>query len=269
MTAQNFAPRRDDAVLKAYEMYKQACDNCGDPASIGHSISILDEFVAQEAGREEPCVRCTALDFGVKEDGSSPAFRATESTGPAGVEDFLSRLARAPRTAVGSDGLDEASFLIVENLCPETVVKLGITLRIPPQFWSEYVENRPWFWRRRVAPQWLTLPSVQVAQGFTKTQWVMPRPFRWELEDGSREEDEEEEDAAWAEADTLLWMKTDRKTSRVHRVVGIMRPKTRGGELMASVAFVRQTLMGWMSRDNRADGRLVGKRRPRPSPRPE
>jgi hypothetical protein len=143
MTAQNFVPRRDDAILKSYEMYKQAFENCGDPASFGHSLSILDEFVAQEAGREEPRVRCTALDFRVQEDGSRPAFRETESTGPAGVEGFLSGLASAPRAAVGSDSLDEASFLIVENLCPETVVKLGLTLRIPPQFWSEYVENRP------------------------------------------------------------------------------------------------------------------------------
>jgi hypothetical protein len=264
MTAQNLVPRRDDAILKSYEMYKQAFENCGDPASFGHSLSILDEFVAQEAGREEPRVRCTALDFRVREDGSRPAFRATESTGPAGVEGFLSGLASAPRAAVGSDRLDEASFLIVENLCPETVVKLGLTLRVPPQFWSEYVENRPWFWRRRVAPQWLTLPSVQAAQGFTKTQWVVPRPFRWKLEDGGREED-----AASAEADALLWVKTDRRTSRVHRVAGIMRPRTVEGELMASVAFIRETLMVWMSRDNHTDGRLVGKPRPRPSPRPE
>lgn len=149
MTAQNLVPGRDDAILKSYEMYKQASENCGDSASFGHSLSILDEFVAQEAGREEPRVRCTALDFSVREDESCPAFRATESTGPAGVEAFLSGLvASAPRAAVGSDGLDEASFLVVENLCPETLVKLGLTLHIPPLFWSEYVENRPWFWKK-------------------------------------------------------------------------------------------------------------------------
>ncbi len=264
MTAPDLMPRRDDAILKSYEMYKQALDNCGDSASLGHSLSILDEFVAQEAGREEPRVRCTALDFRVREGGSRPAFRATESTGPAGVESFLSGLASAPAAAEGSDDPDDASFLIVENLCPETVIKLGLALRIPPHFWSEYVENRPWFWRRRVAPQWLTLPSVQAAQGFTKTQWVVPRPFRWQLEDGEREAD-----ADSAETDALLWVKTDRRTSRVHRVAGIMRPRTGEGELMASVAFTRETLMVWMSRDNRTDGRLVGKSRPRPSPLPE
>lgn len=81
MTAQNLAPRRDEAILKSYEMYKQALDNCGDPASFGHSLSLLDEFVALEAVREEPRVLCTALDFRVGEDGSRLGFRARESTG--------------------------------------------------------------------------------------------------------------------------------------------------------------------------------------------
>ncbi|KAF7509307.1 hypothetical protein GJ744_008201 [Endocarpon pusillum] len=153
MTAQDPVPRQVDAILNSYELYKQVFDNCADPASFGHSLSILDEFVAQEVSRENPLVRCTALDFSIREDESCPAFRETESTGLAGVEGFLSGLASAPRAAAESDGLDEASFLIVENLCPETVAKLGLALRIPPQFWSEYVENRPWIWKRRVAPQ--------------------------------------------------------------------------------------------------------------------
>ena len=98
-------------------------------------------------------MRCTAFDFSVREDGSSPAFRATEITGPAGVEDFLSGLTGAPRAVVGGEGPDEVNFLIVENLCSETAVKLGLSLRISPRFWSEYVENRPWFWKRHVTFQ--------------------------------------------------------------------------------------------------------------------
>jgi hypothetical protein len=209
-------------------------------------------------------LQCTALDFSVREDSRRPAFRETESTGAAGVEGFLSRLRSAPLAAVGSGGPDEASFLIVENLCPETVVKLGIALRIPPHFWSEYVENRSWFWKRRVVPQWLTLPSVQATQSFTKTQWVVPRPFQWKMEDGDGEEE-----AASAEPEAILWVKSDNRTSRVDRIAGILRPRTGEGESMAPVAFVREKLMVWMSRDNREDGRLVGKLRSRPPPRPE
>lgn len=260
MTTQDPMPRRGDTIQSSYKLYKQEFDNYGDPASFLHSLSILDEFVVQEASREELRVSCTALHFSIREVESRRPCRRAEST----VESFLSELASAPRAAVESDGVDEASFLIVENLCPETVVKLGRALRIPPQFWSEYVENRPWFWGRCIAPQWLTLPSVQATQGFTKTQWVVPRPFRWEFADRDRQDD-----AASARADTLHWVKTDLSTSRVHRVAGIMRPRTGEGELMASVAFIRETLMVWMSRDDRTHGRLVGKSRPTPSARPE
>ncbi len=254
MKTKNLEPHRDDVTLKSYEIYKQGFDNRGDPASLGHSFSILDEFIALEAGREEPRVSCTALDFRVREDGHSPAFQATHSIGLAGVEAFLSGLFSTPGVTEGSDGQDAASFLIIENLCPETLVKLGIRLRIPPQVWSEYLENRPWFWKRRVTPQWLTLPSVQAAQRFIKTQWVVPRPFQWKLNDEGMEEE-----ATLADPDTLLWMKTDRETSRVHRVAGIMRPRTGEGEVMASISFTRETLMVWMSRETCANGRLVGK----------
>jgi hypothetical protein len=254
MTAQNLVPRREDAILKAYEVYKQAFDDCSDPAFLRYSFSILDEFVTQEASREEPHVRCTGLDFNVREDRSRPAFRATESIGPTGVEGFLSGLLGAPQAAVGSECLDEASFLIVENLCPETMVKLGLALRIPPQFWSEYIEDRPWFWKRRITPQWLTLPSVQAAQGFTKTQWVVPRPFRWKPED-----DNGEEDGASAETEALLFLESDSRKSRVDRIAGVMRPKTGNREPLAPIAFIRETLMVWMNREKRTDGRLVGK----------
>ncbi|KAF7509306.1 hypothetical protein GJ744_008200 [Endocarpon pusillum] len=56
----------------------------------------------------------------------------------------------------------------------------------------------------------------------------------------------------------VQWIKTDRRTSRVHRVAGVMQPRTGEGEMMASVAFIRETLMVWLSRDNRTAGRLVG-----------
>lgn len=261
MRAQNLVSQREDAILTSYKLYKESIDKCSDSAFCGHSLSILDEFILREASREEPHVRCTSLDFTIREDDHHPSFQATESTGPAGVEEFLSRLSSAPRAELQSKGPDEASLLIVENLCPETVVKLGQALRIPPHFWSEYVENRSWYWKRRVVPQWLTLPSVQATQSFTKTEWVVPRPFQWKPE-----ERDSEEDVALAELEAILWVKSDSRTSRVDRLAGILRPRIRDGESIASLALVREKLMVWMSRDNYVDGRLVGKPRSKPIP---
>jgi hypothetical protein len=51
MTAQNLVPQREDAILTSYGVYKQSFDKCSDSAFYGHSLSILDEFFAREAGR--------------------------------------------------------------------------------------------------------------------------------------------------------------------------------------------------------------------------
>lgn len=268
MTTQNLVLScREDAIFKSYEVYKQQQalydEHSSDPASLAHSLSILDTFVAQEARREDPQVRCTALDLNLlgKDDDTHSAFRATESTGPAGIDNFLSRLLLpdAPLQRVEVEDkefpVEAASFLVVENLCPETVVKLGLALRIPPPFWSEYLESRPWFWKRQVAPQWPTLPSVQAKQGFTKTQWVVPRAFRWKGED----EDGEEATLVSVETEPLLFVESDSRTSRLNRIAGFLRRNAGDREQMSSIAFIRETLMVWMSRENCPDLRLVGK----------
>ena len=246
MAVSSVASPREEAALNAYNEYKQTYCDCPDSASLDHSLSILDEFVALEIARVEPRVSFTTLTLEAKDNDVLPTFQTAEGTGPDEIDEVLSTL-YSDSTATKKRGVPrKATFLIVENLCPETMVKLGQALRVPPQFWSEYIEDRPWFWKQQITPQWLDLPSTRATLNLIKTQWIMPRPFSWLLQDNG------------VFGPESFSLKSDNRTSRLERIAGVLIPRTGDKEPKAPVAFIREKCMVWMNRLRAADHHLIG-----------
>lgn len=79
MITENPEPHPDDVTLKCYEIYKKGLDNRGDPAALGYSFSILDDFIALGDYNWGMCVGCTALHFRVSGIEHSAAFQATDT----------------------------------------------------------------------------------------------------------------------------------------------------------------------------------------------
>ncbi|KAI9675770.1 MAG: hypothetical protein M1817_001137 [Caeruleum heppii] len=251
-------------LAEAYERHITNLATGNDHAFRWPSLKILNDFIHDQQDHEEPRVHFTVLDFYNDEKnigGNVSRYHTATFDGHEYLDECLDESswhagpnASPENRAKGTKNPVRGRLFIIENLCPQTITKLGGHFDIDPLFWADYLETLPWYRITDVPPRLLPLPSSRRDESFLKVQAILPRELTRESPNGDPSQNTH---PALRDIDTRSYIEPDRTTARVKRKAGLLRPVQRNEKSWPAVAFTRQSISIWAQQRDQ-DGGWVG-----------
>ncbi|KAI9842755.1 MAG: hypothetical protein M1837_006938 [Sclerophora amabilis] len=258
---QNFISANALEPAEAYKRHVQWLANSPEVAYQWPGLSILDHFINAQQSCEEPRVQFTVLDIykDQKKIGENVSrYHFASFDGPEALDCCLHESSwRSGPNASSEERLQQTEnpvrgrLFVIENLCPESIFKLGGALDVDPHFWADYLETLPWYRITAVPPRLSALPSSRRKEHFLKITSISPRNL---VPEPKTQDGIEFPYCALPDDDTKSYLEPDQTTTRVQRKAGLLVPKLRDGNEWPPVAFVRQSAAVWARQKDSNDG---------------
>ncbi|KAI9800388.1 MAG: hypothetical protein M1825_004158 [Sarcosagium campestre] len=226
-------------------------------------LKILEDFVDEQQHNEKPDVRFTVLDIYEEDKCIGQNISKFHFSSFEGHEDLDQCLAEdswssGPTVSSRDEKVNDGNpvrgrLFVIENLCAESILKLGAEFDIDPHFWADYLANLPWYRITHVPPRLSSLPSSRRAERFLKMDMITPR----ELVCNSERDPNSTGYSAIADDDAKSYIQPDQRTTRLGRKAGLLRPAPRDGTEWPPMAFIRQSMAVW-AKERTPNGSWVG-----------
>ena len=264
-TGKSSAQTNSGTKADLYKRYIERLATSSDDAYHWPGLKILYDFIQLEQVHQQRHVEFTVLDIYRDEkqigDHLSRYHFATFNS-PQDLDDCLEESSWHSGPYSSLENREKhthnpvrSRLFVIENLCPQTVFKLGGALDIDPQFWADYLETLPWYRIAEVSPRLVPLPSSQREERFLKMTAILPRELACET---STESTSESIYPALFD-DKRSYIEPDKATTRVRRKAGLIKPLQRDGKVWDPIAFIRQSVGIWAKQRGQDDDEWIGR----------